>query len=141
MPPSLLFFIDASYCFHPFCFATSNTTAWHLNVKPSDVFFVFRHCAAPTWQLPVNLGGVLCGKTGTAEGDEFMVPCYQSDLTRFFRVFPNPAQAKSEHPHIIHYEKTPSSARHVRFRNQLNAAIIIERYVTSVERPQDTLAS
>ncbi|KAG2033352.1 hypothetical protein BDR03DRAFT_967809 [Suillus americanus] len=44
-----------------------------------------------------------------------MVPCYKSDLTRFFRVSPNPAQTKSEHPHVIHNEKTPGSARHVRF--------------------------
>ncbi|KAG2040063.1 hypothetical protein BDR03DRAFT_950178 [Suillus americanus] len=45
-----------------------------------------------------------------------MVPCYQSDLIQFFRVSPNPAQTKSEHPHVvIHNEKTPGSARHVRF--------------------------
>ncbi|KAG2363243.1 hypothetical protein BDR07DRAFT_1460435 [Suillus spraguei] len=49
------------------------------------------------------------------EMKEFMVPCYHSDLTRLFRVSPNPAQKKSEHPHGIHNEKTPDSTEHVRF--------------------------
>jgi hypothetical protein len=139
MPPSLLFFIDASYCFHPFCFATSNTTAWHLNVKPSDVFFVFRHYAAPTWQLPVNLGGeYYVAKLGPQRATSSWYPVISRILLGSFEFLQT---LHRQSLNILTSFTTKRLQALLYMRNQFSAAIIIEQYVTSVERPQDTLAS